>query len=649
MRRTRPPPRLTVSQWADRYRHLSPEASAEPGKWHTDRAEYQRGILDAVSDSTVETVVVMSSAQVGKTEIINNLCGYHIDQDPAPSLIIQPTVEMGEAWSRDRLAPMLRDTPVLREKVCDVRSRDSGNTLRQKNFPGGHLTIAGANSAASLAARPIRVLCCDEVDRYPSSAGTEGDPVSLGIKRTTTFWNRKIVLVSTPTVAGVSRIAAAYDESDQRRYWVPCPHCDEMQVLRWPQVRWDADDAATAAYHCVGCDLPWTDAERWAAVGQGEWRASLPFRGTAGFHLNELLSPWRRLAQTARDFLDAQRGGVERLKTFVNTALGEVWQERGEAPEWERLIERREPFPMGEVPPGAVVLTAGVDVQPDRIECDVWAWGQGYESWLVETKVLSGDPTLPDVWADLRAALDRTWFTGGGDPMRVAKIGVDTGGKDTQATYRALRAWADARVVPLKGLEGWNRTMPVAGPVAVDVTADGRKLRGGLKLWTVAVSTLKAEFYRQLWLSRGDDVAYPPGWVHLPLELSVENVKQLVAEQLVIVNDRRGFPRQEWRPVRARNERLDCRNYARAALSVLGADRYGDRFWTMWKRPRAFGPNAHAPSPEAEAATAASIAASPAASLDAPAPVAPVSRPPAPPAAPVRRVGRSSYLGRIGR
>ena len=648
MRRQKPPPRLSVSEWSDAHRYLSAEASAEPGRWHTDRAEYQRGILDAVSDPVVETVVVMSSSQVGKTEIINNLCGYHIDQDPAPTLVIQPTVEMAEAWSRDRLAPMLRDTPVLRDKVGDARSRDSGNTLRQKTFPGGHLTVAGANSPASLAARPIRIFCADEVDRYPPSAGTEGDPVSLGIKRTTTFWNRKIILVSTPTIAGSSRIAAAYAESDQRRYWVPCPECKEMQALRWENVRWDGDDASTAAYHCSECGAAWTDGQRWASVRRGEWRASAPFRGTAGFALSELYSSWRRIPQTVQDFLDAKRGGVERLKAFVNTALGEVWQERGEAPDWERLIERREAFPLGTVPAGAVVLTAGVDVQRDRLECDVWGWGPGYESWLVETTALHGDPTGPEVWADLRELLDRTFPTAEGDAVRVAKIGVDTGGTDTQATYRALRAWADPRLVPCKGVDGWNRSVPVSGPTNVDVTAGGRKLKRGLKLWTVAVSTLKAEFYRLLWLSRGDGVGYPPGWVHLPEGMDAEAVKQLVSEQLVTVNDRRGFARQEWRKLRDRNERLDCRNYARAALSVLGADRYGDRFWSMWKRPRAFESNAHAPA-EPDALPVAS----PVAALDASPVAVPVApsppRPTAPPAAPVRRVGRSSYLGRIGR
>jgi phage terminase large subunit GpA-like protein len=279
----------------------------------------------------------------------------------------------------------------------------------------------------------------------------------------------------------------------------------------------------------------------------------------------------------------AAKGKPEMLKAWVNTALGETWQEQGEAPDWERLVERREDFPMAVVPSAAVVLTAGVDVQRDRLEVDVWAWGPGMESWLIESKPFHGDPAQPEVWDRLLELIEQAWPADGGS-MRIAGVGVDTGGSDTQGTYTALRRLRDNRIFPMKGVEGWNRTSPVAGPTWVDVTAGGAKLRRGLKLWTVAVSTFKAEFYRLLWLTRGDGVGYPPGWVHLPSGLDSEAVKQMVAEQLVTVNDRRGYARQEWRKLRDRNERLDCRNYARAALSVLGSDRYGDRFWERWRR-----------------------------------------------------------------
>lgn len=571
-----PPPRLTVSEWADRFRHLSPEASAEPGRWDTARAEYQRGIMDAISDPRCETVVIMSSAQVGKTEIVNNLVGYHVHQDPAPILVIQPTTEMGEAWSKDRLAPMLRDSPALRGRVSEAKAKSSGNTLRQKKFPGGHLAIAGANSAASLASRPIRILCCDEVDRYPPSAGSEGDPVTLGRKRTATFWNRKVVLVSTPTVRGASRIEAAYEASDQRRFWVPCPHCGERQTLRWDAVKWADGNPATAAYHCGQCGAAWDDAQRWAAVRLGEWRAEGEFRGTAGFHLNELYSPWRRLSETVADFL-AAKDRPELLKAWVNTALGETWQDRGDAPEWERLLERGEDYPEATAPADALALTAGVDVQGARLELYVWAWGRGLTSWLVGREVFDGDPTQPAVWDALRARLDEPVRREGGAALRVLRCGVDTGFA-TAAVYAQLRRLRDPRLMPLKGVERSGATSPVTGPTTVDVTEAGRKTRGGLKIWTVAVSTFKSELYRRLWLKREGD-EFPAGWVHLPRWVGPEPIKQLVAEQLVTVKDKRGFTRQEWQKLRERNEALDCAVYARAALWVAGADRRGERFW----------------------------------------------------------------------
>jgi len=534
--------------------------------------------MDAVSDPDVETVVVMKSAQVGWTEIINNVVGHHIAQDPAPILVVQPTVEMAEAWSKDRLAPMLRDTPALRGRVADPKSRDSGNTLLHKTFPGGHLTMAGANSAAGLASRPIRLVLFDEVDRFPASAGSEGDPITLGRKRTTTFWNRKILMGSTPTIAGTSRIETAFEASDKRRFHVPCPHCAHEQVMRWPNVRWVDGDARTALYHCEECGAGWNDAQRWRAVAKGRWIAEAPFEGTAGFHLNELVSTWRRLSDTAADFL-AAHGKPEMLKAWVNTSLGEVWQEQGDAPEWERLHERAEEYPEGWAPADALAVTAGVDVQGARLEMYLWAWGRGLTSWLVGREIFEGDPTQPAVWDALLARLDQPIAREGGPSLRVMRAGVDTGFA-TAAVYAQIRRLHDPRLMPLKGVERSGATSPITGPTAVDVTANGRKTRGGLKIWTVAVSSFKTELYRRLWLKR-DGEEFPAGWVHLPRWAGAEAIKQLVSEQLVSVKDKRGFTRQEWRKLRERNEALDCAVYARAALWVSGADRRGERFWDV--------------------------------------------------------------------
>ena len=580
---------MTIGEWADANRRLSSEASAEPGQWRTGRAAYQRGIMDAISDPQVENIIVMSSAQVGKTEMLLNTVGFHVEQDPAPIMVVMPTERDAETWSKDRFSPMARDTPCLRGRISNPRSRDGNNKILHKKFAGGHLTIVGANAPSGLASRPIRILLCDEVDRYPFSAGAEGDPVNLAKKRTVTFWNRKIVLVSTPTIRGASRIETAYEESDKRRFWVPCPACGESQTLIWPQVRWDRDPTGkhcpeTARYQCIGCTAPWSDAVRWSAIRTGEWRAEVPFGGIAGFHLNEIYSSWVPLEAMVRAFLSAKDHGDEAMKTFVNTSLGETWMETGEAPDWQRLYERREEWQLGTVPGGGLFLTAGADVQKDRIEVSVWAWGRGLTSWFVDHLIIEGGPEQAGAWTELTALLDRTWPHAHGARLGLAKLSIDTG-YEAPCVYAWARQVGQGQVAPIKGVEGFNRAAPVMGPSYVDVTENGRKLRRGARLWTVAVSTFKSETYRYLRLNRPTDedlaggAQYPAGFVHLPRGLEAEWIKQLVAEQLVTVKTKRGFQRLEWQKVRERNEVLDCRVYARAAAWIAGADRWSDEKW----------------------------------------------------------------------
>jgi len=484
---------------------------------------------------------------------------------------------------------MARDTPCLQGKIADPRSRDGNNKILHKRFPGGHLTIVGANAPSGLASRPIRLLLCDEVDRYPFSAGAEGDPVNLARKRTVTFWNRKIVLVSTPTNKGTSRIEAAFEESDQRRFWVPCPDCGAEQVLTWAQVRWSKGPGGdhrpeTARYHCAECDAAWRDETRWAAVSKGHWVAEQPFAGVAGFHLNEIYSPWVRLEAMVRAFLSARSGGDETMKTFVNTSLGETWVETGEAPDWQRLYDRREAWKPGTVPAGGLFLTAGADVQKDRIEVDVWAWGRGLESWLVDHVVIEGGPDRHDAWSELTALLDRSWPHERGAHLRIARLAIDTG-YEAPAVYSWSRNAGFAQVSPVKGVEGFNRSSPVSGPTFVDATEGGKRLRRGARLWTVAVSTFKAETYRFLRLERPtteervEGATFPPGTIHLPTWVESEWLKQVVAEQLVTVRTKRGFAKLEWQKLRERNEALDCRVYARAAAWIAGADRWPEEKW----------------------------------------------------------------------
>lgn len=544
-----------MSQWADARRRLSPEASAEPGRWDTRRAEYQREIMDAISDPTVHTVVVMSSAQVGKTEIEINGLGYFIDQDPAPILFLQPTVEMGEAFSKDRLAPMLRDTPALQGKVRDARSRDSGNTTLHKQFPGGHVTIAGANSPASLASRPIRVLFCDEVDRYPASAGTEGDPVALATKRTTTFWNRKVVMVSTPTVKGASRIESAYLESDQRVRLAVCPHCGHEQRLVWANVKWPEGRPADALYACEGegCGTLWDDVERWRAVKAGRWEARAPFSGIAGFHLSELYSPWRKLSETVSDFL-AAKAAPERLQTWVNTALGETWEDRTGAISDADLIGRGEDWGLELVPEPALVLTAGVDVQHDRFEVTVLGWSEAGTAFVLGHEVLYGDVIGgDDTWSDLDQLLARSFPHALGGRVKIDAVSVDAGdGATAKAVLNFCRARSRRRVIAIKGEDGFRR-QPME-------RSKGREKA----LWLVGVDTLKGTLFARLSAPGGETAP-----IRFSGDLTPAWFEQLVSERLITTHSR-GVPVRRFERIPGRRaEALDCIIYAMAARQVL--------------------------------------------------------------------------------
>ena len=545
--------------------------------------------MDAVSDPTVEVVVGMFAAQTGKTEGINNVVGFHIDQDPAPILLLQPTLEMAEAWSKDRLAPMLRDTPCFAGKIQDPRSRDSGNTVRHKTFPGGHITMAGANSPASLASRPIRVVLADEIDRFPASAGAEGDPVTLAKKRSKTFWNRKVVLTSTPTIAGHSRIEEAYEESDKRRFFVPCHDCGEFQVLKWPQVRWENDNPSTAAYVCEHCGSLWNDQRRTAAVSKGAWRPTAPFNGIAGFHVWQAYSPWVKLSEIVAEFL-ASKANPQRLKVFVNTELAETWKEKGEAPEWKRLYDRAEDYAIGSLPAGVVFLTCGIDIQHDRIEIYVWGWGRGLESWLIEYQVLPGDPYQEAVWLALDGVVGFTWAHASGSAMGLAKAAIDSGYATTQ-----VYAWAKRQrpglVAVVKGVD--HGSAGVGHPKAMDLAEirGGKKKRRGGTVYPVVGGIYKAELYGFLRLeapARESGEPFPAGYVHLG-KFPEEVFKQLTAEQLIskVVKFR---TRTEWEKTRERNEALDCRVYARAAAAIYGVDRFGDRQWTQLEAHLAAAP-----------------------------------------------------------
>jgi phage terminase large subunit GpA-like protein len=591
----RPPPKLTLSQWADRHFYLSAESAAEPGRWKT--LPYQRGILDAITDPSVVRVSLMKSARVGYTKCVNAAIGYFIHQDPCPILVVQPTVEDAEGYSKEEIAPMLRDCEVLTNLIGNAKPRKrksgpkestaktSGETILAKSFPGGVLSMVGANSGRGLRRVSRRVVIFDEVDGYPASAGNEGDPVKLGERRAEYYWNRKIIAGSTPLVAGASRIEELFNAGDRRRYYVPCPHCGHMDFLRFSErhdddgakrghvMRWP-DGPESACFECRSCGCAIEETDKRAMIAAGEWRAEGPFTGHASFHIWAAysLSPNATWAQLVAEFLEAKNAGPDQLRTFVNTVLGETWKEKGDAPDWELLQLRAESYAIGTVPDGPIVLTAGVDVQKDRFFYEVVGWGPNRESWSVDAGALYGDTALEATWSQLDTLLDRA-YPGAvqGVEHRIAMMAVDSG-FNTQTVYNWARRHPMSRVIAVKGVGGAARAL-VGSPSPVDITVRGKKLRRGYKVWPVGVDIAKAELYGYLGLKRGTE-APPPGFCHFPA-YGPEFFQQLTAEHLVTTRSKKnGRTKLEWQVQPNReNHHLDTRIYARVAAAVLGIDR----------------------------------------------------------------------------
>lgn len=598
-----PDPDLTVSEWSDRHRILSSRGSAEAGPYRTSRTPYLREIMDTLGPrSPIRRVVFMKSAQVGATEAGNNWIGFCIDQAPGPFLAAQPTSDLAKRFSQQKLDPMIEDSPKLRQKVMPSRSRDSGNTTFGKKFPGGLLLLTGANSAVALRSFSARYVFLDEVDAYVGDLDGEGDPVKLAEARTNSFGHRKkLFLASTPTIRGMSRIEREFDLSDQRRYHVPCPHCGVLQWLQFPRLRWEPGKPKSVHYLCEGCEEPilerfktWfldpANGARWIATAPEEQIEKAREDQVAGFHINALYSPlgWLSWDAIVRAWEEAQ-GNDGELKTFKNTVLGESWQERGEAPDWQRLYERRDQrLMLGTAGRGVLLLTAGADVQRDRIEVSVYGWGREGRSWLVDHVVLEGDPMGEAVWTALTEFCTETWGHESGARLGIARLAIDSGdGATTNRVYAWVRRQGRGQVVAIKGRPGFDRAMPVDGPHYVEVTEGGRKVRRGVAIWNISVAVLKAETYRFLRLTAPTDeelqegATFPPGYINLPAGTTAEFLKQLTAEQLMTIRTKRGGQKLEWQQMRERNEALDCRVYARAAAWLIGLDRWDDRKWAI--------------------------------------------------------------------
>lgn len=553
---------LSVSEWADSHRELTGKQSGERGRWRTKRTPFLREIMDCLSASSrVQQIVVMKSSQVGVTEATVNWIGYVMEHAPAPMMVLMPTLDARDAWKAQKLNPLLTDTPVIRDLLGGQRSRDAANRQDMIDFPGGVLFLAGGNSPNSYAQRSVRYLIMDDLDRFPPEVGEEGDPVKLAEGRTKAFARSKQILISTPTVADTSLIGREWEKSDKRRYFVPCPHCGEYQPLEWGSpdrhfgVKWSKiDDAITSAWYvCRACYGEILEHHKPAMLAEGRWIAEHPTRRIRGYHLTALLAPiglgpsWLDLA---REWQDACKSPGT-LRTFVNTNLGEPWIEKGDQIEPTGLIARREEY--GELVRG-LFRTVGADVQKDRIEFSVIDWELGEECWLLDHVIVPGDTAQPETWARFDEEV-KAWA-----PDAAA---IDSGYNTSMVyAYCEKRRWAFA----VKGVPGPGR------PIVEDEKARRQRLRRqrkkGIVVHMVGDDQAKALIYSRLRITDPG-----PGYIHFPLDpdFDDEYFAQLTAEKLV-TKIRGTRPFQEWVQTRPRNETLDCKKYALAALRLASVD-----------------------------------------------------------------------------
>ena len=571
-----PPPRLTISQWAEEHAVLSRETSAQTGRFRA--YAYQPGIMDAVNDPSVEDVTVMKSARVGYTRILDNIVGYFVHQDPSPVLVVQPRVEDAEDYSSTEIEPMLRDTPVLAEIAGDLSRRNAKQKLLKRMFRNGSsISFVGANSPGGFRRITVRIVLLDEVDGYPAGgAGEEGDQIKLAKKRSDTFWNRKVVAGSTPTVAGVSRIAKRWKASDQRRFFVACPQCGEAQYLEWGGadlpygIKWRRDEAGshlpeTAYYLCKqGCIIE--EAEKASMVEKGGWVATAPFRGHAGFHIWTAYSlhPNAAWARLVAEWLEAKDDPLER-QTFVNLVLGLPYEDRGDSALSEAtLVARREVW-AADVPDGVAVLTAGLDTQGDRVEIEVAGWGRDEERWSIAHEVIEGDPGAPALWDQVDAYLRRTWRRADGRAFEVMAACIDSGGHHAEKVYEFSKARLGRRIWAIKGASAKGGARSPVWPTK----RPSARTKATFRPVILGVNAAKDAIRYRLALDQPQLGAAKPGYMHYPADRDSGFFAQLLAERSV-VKSANGQRYRVWEQIPGRaNEALDLAVYSYAALCGL--------------------------------------------------------------------------------
>ncbi len=593
-----PPPRVDVAEWAGRFRRIA--KGPERGPWRNERTPYLVEPMHCASaHSPFERTVLWFATQLGKSEVLYNAVLQRIHTDPQDMMMVQPTLQDAKDHSMQRFMPTVVQTPAMQGRVSMRRSRDESTAWTSRSIAGGFtIFFAGANSAASLASKPLGFAVADEVDKWPADVDNEGPPLGLLEERMSNFARRKLIIASTCGIKGMSLIEAEYLASDRRRYHVPCSHCGEHQVLLWGAkeewgIKWLKTDGGeprpeTAVYICRHCGAAIEEFRKEAMLREGRWIAEAPGAGMgkrAGFWLNKLYSPlgWKSWAALVEEWHKAQEqqriGNSSSLKKFVQSSLAETWEEKGTGADSKSLTARAEGYPTGIAPRGALLLTMGVDTQPDRLEARIWAWGRGEESWLVERHIIYGDPNLDEntegsPWTRLTEIRRTPIKTASGGDMLIEATGIDSGGHNTHAVYAYCRAHSAAKVLAFKGASKYGT--PVLGkPTTVDVNWRGASIKHGVKLWPIGTDTAKHLLYGRMKINR-----VGPGYVHVPEAFKpTDEFEQMTASRLmpVVVQGKASL---RWiTPAGHREEASDCFVYAYAAACYLGIQTFREPSW----------------------------------------------------------------------
>lgn len=563
------PPKMLVSQWSDGNRMIASGTGPEPGRWRTDRTPYMREPMDVTCDPDVDVIVLEWSSQVGKTELLINVCGYHVEHDPAPMLFVMPTLELAAGFSTKRFTPTVEASPALLARMGATERRKSSTTILEKSFPGGDLVFAGANSPASLASRPRRVVLFDEVDKYKANIGHDGSPIKQGFQRTQNFWNAKKVLASTPTLEGLSEIDDWFKKSDQRHYEVPCHSCGDFHALEWENVHWPGKETPQAQpdkawYACPSCGIEWDQRQLSLAVRHGHWKARQPFNGIAGFHIWAIYSPWVTMAELAAEWEDAF-GKPQDEQAFVNLKLGRVFSPTAQARTTpQHLFERREDYGPEKLPHEVLLVTAYVDVQSDRWECQYLGWALHDEKWVVDYRVHWGNPADPNAWEAMDEALLRRDFThASGQTLQIEAIGVDAGHLQQHVLdFCRTRRAAFRPFYAVKGVGGFGRPL---------WRESEERFKFGAKLYLSGVDDGKTVAYQDLATGPTPDNEHIRHRVHFPRHLDMEYFEQLVAERIKIAYQA-GRATRSWVAIRKRNEALDTFVGCMAVRHTLSID-----------------------------------------------------------------------------